>query len=122
MGSSPLTRGSADGLRLRLGASRFIPAYAGFWWHKQTFGGTRTVHPRLRGVLHGWAPLFPVCFGSSPLTRGSGTSVDNLHIVIGFIPAYAGFWSRGGSCRSCRRVHPRLRGVLYCHFNLSFWI
>ncbi len=132
-GSSPLTRGTltckltegqyiAVHPRLRGELSkryaeqdsirRFIPAYAGNSRDKVVKNISITVHPRLRGELKNLSANVRCFIGSSPLTRGTRLSAENLAKLLRFIPAYAG----NSSCLSFlivrASVHPRLRGEL----------
>ena len=90
IGSSPLTRGTPIFKSLMIHILRFIPAYAGNSGEIQTMNFAMTVHPRLRGELAYAADPSAEVLGSSPLTRGTQTSIT-LSIGVGrFIPAYAG--------------------------------
>ena len=70
------------------------------------------VHPRLRGGLARGVDEMTVDVGSSPLTRGFERLTEKGEIVNGFIPAYAGVWTKSAKMESKQKVHPRLRGGL----------
>ena len=69
-GSSPLARGlRGDGVEAE-GGSRIIPARAGFTPGAWKPSGTRSDHPRTRGVYSPAASSSSAASGSSPLARG----------------------------------------------------
>ena len=70
-GSSPLTRGTLIALGTDFGFFRFIPAYARNSLLADLAAFFATVHPRLRGELHGKSRAADYRAGSSPLTRGT---------------------------------------------------
>ena len=75
-------------------------------------GITRPVHPRLRGGLGEPVRHMTATLGSSPLTRGFGSTVLTDGRFQRFIPAYAGVWCWRALACVCVWVHPRLRGGL----------
>ena len=111
IGSSPLARG----LRLlgRVGERlpRIIPARAGFTRRGRVQPGSRTDHPRSRGVYQRGYAGDLLLTGSSPLARGLrllGRVGERLPRII---PARAGFTRRGRVQPGSRTDHPRSRGV-----------
>ena len=69
-GSSPLARGLRRVINLRLDRIRIIPARAGFTCARPQPAGTRTDHPRSRGVYSWSGSKKSRQMGSSPLARG----------------------------------------------------
>ena len=49
-----------------------------------------SVHPRLRGELSNERRVSTNLGGSSPLTRGTPSSIESQYFDFRFIPAYAG--------------------------------
>ena len=90
VGSSPLARGTLEGLALAHAHDRFIPARAGNTPTSSRTATASPVHPRSRGEHLNTHRAAPLAFGSSPLARGT------LHRSL----------ERGTS----RQVHPRSRG------------
>ena len=111
-GSSPLARGTQDLDRLGYVADRFIPAYAGNSRVRESLLFDSTVHPRLRGELKVKVKKVFILLGSSPLTRGTHQSIDEVRVNARFIPAYAGNSSEPQRFWQPVSVHPRLRGEL----------
>ena len=70
VGSSPLTRGKVDLLKLFWEPGRIIPAYAGKRCENPCNNGLQWDHPRLRGEKPNTQRPHYHCIGSSPLTRG----------------------------------------------------
>ena len=97
-GSSPLARGLLAGVDSRAGQGRIIPARAGFTADYTSARGSRTDHPRSRGVYNTTMPL--------------------LTLVARIIPARAGFTRPFSASTSPSRDHPRSRGV-YDFFRLG---
>ena len=75
-GSSPLTRGKHEGVRLKPHQQRLIPAHAG-----------KTISSRLSSLN---------IVGSSPLTRGKRRGCRPSRATPGLIPAHAGKTARPG--------------------------
>ena len=69
-GSSPLTRGKQEQLRVILQAIRLIPAHAGKTSRSTASTRWTAAHPRSRGENRASAFAAASCAGSSPLTRG----------------------------------------------------
>ena len=70
------------------------------------------VHPRLRGELTVCLFDFLPSGGSSPLTRGTHSSLLREFLCTRFIPAYAGNSCLSTIPKCSLSVHPRLRGEL----------
>ena len=70
------------------------------------------VHPRLRGELTVCLFDFLPSGGSSPLTRGTHSSLLREFLCTRFIPAYAGNSCLSTIPKCSLAVHPRLRGEL----------
>ena len=111
-GSSPLTRGTRESGRVCYLIARFIPAYAGNSKSKSRRCLFSSVHPRLRGELKVKVKKVFILLGSSPLTRGTHQSIDEVRVNARFIPAYAGNSSEPQRFWQPVSVHPRLRGEL----------
>ena len=114
-GSSPLARGLPQGASGVVLGGRIIPARAGF-----TSNGCPTTprpgdHPRSRGVYRAPRRSHPGCAGSSPLARGLPGYKGWRVIVMGIIPARAGFTRRRVTLTGDFRDHPRSRGVYVTH-------
>ena len=70
----------------------------------------RAVHPRSRGE-HVWRTIQRAARrGSSPLARGTRSSIADLQCEGRFIPARAGNTAQGTPCWLEHAVHPRSRG------------
>ena len=111
VGSSPLARG-LHGLPLgggRLG--RIIPARAGFTRGIAAKCAVPTDHPRSRGVYQRAQVSGSGVDGSSPLARGLRSGRDESVIILGIIPARAGFTAQTTAHPPSARDHPRSRGV-----------
>ena len=111
-GSSPLTRGTQLAIRQRERGRRFIPAYAGNSRVRESLLFDSAVHPRLRGELKVKVKKVFILLGSSPLTRGTHQSIDEVRVNARFIPAYAGNSSEPQRFWQPVSVHPRLGGEL----------
>ena len=112
-GSSPLTRGTHPSLNVNKSPARFIPAYAGNSILDIVYLPNHSVHPRLRGELGSKERQSPRPGGSSPLTRGTQSQLDENGRIRRFIPAYAGNSVFGVLLSRGQPVHPRLRGELF---------
>ena len=110
-GSSPLARGLRVEGGLVAHPCRIIPARAGFTPATEGRTGTRTDHPRSRGVYSGPLPPLPLLLGSSPLARGLLELVDLILAAARIIPARAGFTARYLAAEAGGGDHPRSRGV-----------
>ena len=114
-GSSPLARGL---LRWRPEAQnerRIIPARAGFTANNKTINLAPGDHPRSRGVYLFRSGTGTCGSGSSPLARGLHIPAQVIPLIIGIIPARAGFTRRCLRRGGAPWDHPRSRGV----YNLS---
>ena len=90
-GSSPLARGLR---RDHLPAQRIagiIPARAGFTSNFVLLFWKWEDHPRSRGVYSATCERMKGCSGSSPLARGLQRLESGVRVVLGIIPARAGF-------------------------------
>ena len=92
-GSSPLARGLPLMPAHGVGASRIIPARAGFTSSSGPCSRTRTDHPRSRGVY----------------VDAHARKAD----LTGIIPARAGFTGTGSTCPPTGMDHPRSHGVYF---------
>ena len=72
LGSSPLARGTADGVAQAVMTRRFIPAGAGNRYRAGQPGRAVAVHPRWRGEQASVRHHRHDELGSSPLARGTG--------------------------------------------------
>ena len=110
-GSSPLARGlpaTSPGQKIRYG---IIPARAGFTLLRHLDAGYGGDHPRSRGVYLDEDGVISDLPGSSPLARGLRASRLRDALTARIIPARAGFTRACLRRSSCRRDHPRSRGV-----------
>ena len=94
-GSSPLARGLRSGLPEGGFLRGIIPARAGFTGRRQDRRGQRPDHPRSRGVYDDVFHSEDKAVGSSPLARGLHQTVMLPGIILGIIPARAGFTGCG---------------------------
>ncbi len=109
-GSSPPTRGTRTGGRLRPGESRFIPAHAGNTKAFLFRGINHSVHPRPRGEHASTATRYSLSSGSSPPTRGTHHALRCGGDGVRFIPAHAGNTRASSVGSPPLTVHPRPRG------------
>ena len=70
----------------------------------------RRAHPRSRGENRHWCDALEGVAGSSPLTRGKLSSMDEWNSGQGLIPAHAGKTCSASMTRSSVGAHPRSRG------------
>ena len=110
-GSSPLARGLHTAATGDNPTRRIIPARAGFTQDSRTSAGAPQDHPRSRGVYSPSPHVLIDAVGSSPLARGLHIGVDAAEVVLGIIPARAGFTRRCAHGGRVQRDHPRSRGV-----------
>ena len=116
LGSSPHTRGLLRFFCPCLGHVRIIPAHAGFTDSPRRILTISPDHPRTRGVYFLSPRWRMTALGSSPHTRGLPIPVLRLFVVVGIIPAHAGFTHGAVGDVSGSWDHPRTRGV-YTHRN-----
>ena len=90
---------------------RIIPARAGFTTACNRAGAWRRDHPRSRGVYPGRSRPSSTRSGSSPLARGLQVAAGWGFILVGIIPARAGFTPSTPGSPPITRDHPRSRGV-----------
>ena len=112
-GSSPLARGLHGGDLHELSAQGIIPARAGFTRRSPTCTGGGPDHPRSRGVYADKWLIRTVHDGSSPLARGLRSPAGVEVVIVGIIPARAGFTVAGRRPRRVQMDHPRSRGVYW---------
>ena len=89
-GSSPRTRGTRHDNSRRSCRIRFIPAHAGNTHPPPVSPVRASVHPRARGEHMSIGLYWQLVGGSSPRTRGTPDSQDQMHSCLRFIPAHAG--------------------------------
>ena len=109
-GSSPLARGTPDGLDHALAQCRFIPARAGNTREPPARRAVPSVHPRSRGEHPTSMSARTPFTGSSPLARGTRRDRIERARYDRFIPARAGNTRPRIRPSSCGTVHPRSRG------------
>ena len=112
-GSSPLARGLHRRLRRQCEGPRIIPARAGFTRRAHRRRHLRPDHPRSRGVYRRRSSVKRWRGGSSPLARGLPVLEPPGHLVLGIIPARAGFTLAGADRHPGGQDHPRSRGVYH---------
>ena len=110
-GSSPLARGLPNLRDARLLRLRIIPARAGFTPTGSLMSMLITDHPRSRGVYVRSMILLGSRLGSSPLARGLLPNSNGDRVVVGIIPARAGFTPDQKDLEAYITDHPRSRGV-----------
>ena len=114
-GSSPLARGLLVCVfewRVCVG---IIPARAGFTLDLEPLIPALSDHPRSRGVYCAVRSPARKSPGSSPLARGLRVCVSGVDVLVGIIPARAGFTTCVRWCASHAWDHPRSRGVyMFC--------
>ena len=109
-GSSPLTRGTHHLLVAGNDGAGIIPAYAGNTTRLGSTLGLNGDHPRLRGEHAVPERRYHQVGGSSPLTRGTRSSVNMDSKSLRIIPAYAGNTQNAIQSQLAKWDHPRLRG------------
>ena len=109
-GSSPLARGTQDGLRQTAGSHGLIPARAGNTVREFSRSQGTGAHPRSRGEHLSQSSIQPSKPGSSPLARGTPEPPQSYASRAGLIPARAGNTMRIASRARSWRAHPRSRG------------
>ena len=117
LGSSPLARGLPPDSESVWVRHRIIPARAGFTSGRPQPDGTRTDHPRSRGVYRCSSDRPDRPSGSSPLARGLRGRPVLGGLPHGIIPARAGFTVSWLIEPSWLRDHPRSRGVYPCRMS-----
>ncbi len=110
MGSSPLSRGARDPIRLAQGRPGIIPAFAGSTRSGLRWRTLPRDHPRFRGEHSSTQPPSSVVRGSSPLSRGARGSPHDHIARRRIIPAFAGSTTRSPATRYASPDHPRFRG------------
>ena len=110
LGSSPLTRGKLDGIRVRHLPLRLIPAHAGKTHRASTVAHPGWAHPRSRGENPGLRWSWDDVVGSSPLTRGKLNVFKIDDAGARLIPAHAGKTNSRGRPDAWQGAHPRSRG------------
>ncbi len=110
LGSSPRTRGTRYSFLIAPVFCRFIPAYAGNTANCPVSPVQITVHPRVRGEHISTQTPVTLSSGSSPRTRGTRKTRLLAHLIIRFIPAYAGNTRLSSRSSVFWSVHPRVRG------------
>ena len=88
-----------------------IPARAGFTLSSAGETSGARDHPRSRGVYTPRNRASRARAGSSPLARGLRVSRRLVRVLVGIIPARAGFTLGGGAFPLPCGDHPRSRGV-----------
>ncbi len=109
-GSSPLTRGKRRPRELVLRGRGLIPAHAGKTALRRPRAALPRAHPRSRGENLDAALDGGGHGGSSPLTRGKLSELDERAQEVGLIPAHAGKTFIVNSKANHGRAHPRSRG------------
>ena len=110
-GSSPLARGLHPRARRDRSRIRIIPARAGFTVLSTGQVTIDSDHPRSRGVYPSLLSQYCFALGSSPLARGLRMANHRDVMLVGIIPARAGFTAMTGRSVRSRMDHPRSRGV-----------
>ena len=111
LGSSPLARGLLNVSYADVPSRRIIPARAGFTGPGRWSTMVSRDHPRSRGVYYSSLLTAMRRTGSSPLARGLQFRLSRRMILVGIIPARAGFTGKPYGAVVCEGDHPRSRGV-----------
>ena len=109
--SSPLARGLLDQGTSDHVSRWIIPARAGFTWTNPPDSNDSLDHPRSRGVYSRCPQGGSRWTGSSPLARGLPQGGRGGLLVLGIIPARAGFTTGTAPARVSPWDHSRSRGV-----------
>ena len=119
LGSSPLARGLQAVRDQFTAIDRIIPARAGFTMFLRLAVFVSRDHPRSRGVYA--RSMIPASRsdGSSPLARGLPMNDGLERLVVGIIPARAGFTCRHAGRQVVLSDHPRSRGVYFKLFTVN---
>ena len=110
-GSSPLARGLPSRRVVDANLLGIIPARAGFTVNEGDSARAEPDHPRSRGVYAARKIASDVGRGSSPLARGLLPNSNGDRVVVGIIPARAGFTPDQKDLEAYITDHPRSRGV-----------
>ena len=110
-GSSPHARGLREGGPLPDIYNGIIPARAGFTGPTVSRGAVPGDHPRTRGVYSGFLRCCACSCGSSPHARGLPLASSCRILMMGIIPARAGFTTSAPLTGVSGSDHPRTRGV-----------
>ena len=110
-GSSPLARGLREAGVGGDHGGGIIPARAGFTGARSPATCPCPDHPRSRGVYASRLKGLAGSVGSSPLARGLLAERLRVVVVLGIIPARAGFTALVTSVLAAWGDHPRSRGV-----------
>ena len=113
VGSSPLARGLLSIMTVIVVLYGIIPARAGFTAAAHQETSPHADHPRSRGVYPGSALAVSDTAGSSPLARGLRAVRIGTWMMVGIIPARAGFTAVQYFRHDRSQDHPRSRGVYY---------
>ena len=109
-GGTPLARGTLRTQRGNADNARFIPAGAGNTCQETSRLTLNSAYPRWRGE-HMYRPSRRVmCFGLSPLARGTLDDIYNALAPERFIPAGAGNTGPSDCNHRNNSVYPRWRG------------
>ena len=109
-GSSPLARGTHDGVEREDGEDGIIPACAGNTRRRTPSSSPDGDHPRLRGEHAATGLFYESEGGSSPLARGTRDDAVRGTDATGIIPACAGNTPSSEPPLRGLQDHPRLRG------------
>ena len=122
-GSSPLARGTLKPDLDKLTRAGLIPARAGNTKYSRPDSPARRAHPRSRGEHHQPVNVATRQVGSSPLTRGTRSSLVTAAQHTGLIPAHAGNTLRNLEEAVFGWAHPRSRGEhgVTVHANPCKW-
>ena len=90
LGSPPRARGHGTVKRRRRVSRRFTPACAGTCDALAAVGVVQSVHPRVRGDMHGYIRRWRADCGSPPRARGHAHADRRLDRRTRFTPACAG--------------------------------
>ena len=110
VGSSPLARGTRNGVRVACRSGGLIPARAGNTKITTRANTAFRAHPRSRGEHADFTMSILVAVGSSPLARGTRVFCVYVAGSVGLIPARAGNTQYQGCPEPAYRAHPRSRG------------
>ena len=95
-GSSPLARGTSSYVACDIAGSRLIPAGAGHMSGESCLAMVFPAHPRWRGAHPSLIVIWVKFTGSSPLARGTSSSLPVFRLRSRLIPAGAGHMEPAG--------------------------
>ena len=122
VGSSPRMRGAATAAPPAAAAARIIPAYAGSRRSPAPSARPSRDHPRVCGEQELTCGGKWDAAGSSPRMRGAGRHRQDLPLLLGIIPAYAGSSVPQTGAAASVSDHPRRCGEQIERWGRISWM